>query len=243
MRLRQSIDDILFAEIAARRATGSADRGDVLSLLLAARDEAGGALDDAEVRDQMLTLFLAGHETTATALAWAVHHLVAHPLVLERLRAELAAGPLDTRRLADLAYLGAVVNETLRLTPVLDGVGRLLARPVRVAGWLLPAGAAVAASIYLTHRRPDVWAEPARFDPERFVGLRPSPYAFLPFGGGTRRCVGMAFALYEMKLVLAEIVTRVDLQHAPGHRTGVVRRAITLAPSAGMRVVVTRRAA
>lgn len=242
-RLKAEIDALLFAEFARRRAAGDTGRGDVLSLLVAARDEEGQPMTDEELRDEMLTLLVAGHETTATALAWAFHHLLAHPDALETLRAEVASAPLDAAAVARLDYLDATAKETLRLSPVVTEVGRLLERPTRIGGWDLPAGITVEASIYLVHRRPDVWPEPMRFHPARFVGLRPSPYEFLPFGGGTRRCIGMAFALYEMKVVLAEVLSRVALAPAPGYRMRVIRRSITLAPSDGVPVVVTKRAA
>ena len=142
-----------------------------------------------------------------------------------------------------LEYLDATIKETLRLNPILPLVGRRLQEPMRIGGRDLPAGIIVTPCIYLTHRRPDLWPEPTRFHPQRFMGARPSPYAFFPFGGGVRRCLGMAFALYEMKIVLAEMLGRVALRAAPGHTVRVVRRAITFAPSEGMPVVVESLAA
>ena len=242
-RLKAEIDALLYAEFARRRTAASSEATDVLSLLLAARDEDGRPMTDAELRDEMVTLLVAGHETTATALAWALHNLLAHPYVLATLRAEVTAGPLSPDRLARLEYLDGTVKETLRLDPVVPEVGRHLSRPMRIGGWDLPTGVAAGPAIYLTHRRPDVWPEPERFDPTRFVGRRPSPYEFLPFGGGTRRCLGMAFALYEMKVVLATVLAHVEMAAAPGYRMRMVRRAITLAPSEGMPLVVERRAA
>jgi len=135
------------------------------------------------------------------------------------------------------------VKETLRLSPVLSEVGRRLERPMRIGGQELPAGIAVGPCIYLVHRRPDLWPDPERFDPTRFLGTRPSPYEFLPFGGGVRRCIGMAFALYEMKVVLAQVLLRLELRLAPGYRMKLVRRSITLAPSRGMPVIAAPRAA
>src|SRR5213592_1154157 len=231
----------------SRGAAGAGEGDDVLSMLVAARDDDGQAMSDEELRDQMVTLLLAGHETTATALAWAVHHIIENPDVLASIRTELdrelGDGPLHPGHVMRLEYLDAVVKETLRLRPVIGEVGRVLKRPMRIGGWDLPAGVEASPSIYLVHRRPDVWPDPERFDPQRFVGSRPSPYEFLPFGGGTRRCLGMAFALYEMKVVLAEVLRRVDLVRAPGYRMRMVRRAITFAPSEGMPVVVEKRAA
>jgi cytochrome P450 family 110 len=247
LRIGREVDDILFAEIARRRAEQSSAWSDVLSMLVAARDENGQPMTDQELRDEMFTLLVAGHETTATSLAWAFHRLFANPEVLERTRDELqrvtGGGALEPSRVASLEYLDAVVKETLRLNPILPVVGRRLVTPMRIGGRDLPAGVLATPCIYLAHRRPDIWPNPARFDPTRFLGLRPSPYSFLPFGGGVRRCLGMAFALYEMKVVLAEVLRRVTLRAAPGHQVRVVRRSITLAPSEGMPVVVDAVAA
>jgi cytochrome P450 family 110 len=247
LRVKRDLDTFLFAEFARQRADGGTGRDDVLSLLLAARYEDGKPMSDEELRDQMMTLLLAGHDTTATSLAFTLHNILRHPEVLERLREERAqvvgAGPVAPAQVGRLEYLDATVKETLRLNPIISEVGRVLARPMRIGGWNLPAGAVAAPCIYLTHRRPDLWPEPERFDPGRFIGRRPSPYEFFPFGGGMRRCLGMAFALYEMKVVLAEVLSRVELRLAPGYRMQRVRRSITLAPSKGMPVVVERRAA
>src|SRR5438094_900942 len=141
-------------------------------------------------------------------------------------------------RFVRLEYLDAVVKETARLSPVISQVSRRLQAPMRIGGCDLPAGVVASPCIYLTHRRPDLWPNPARFDPERFIGARPNPYAFFPFGGGVRRCIGAAFATYEMKVVLAEVLTRVELRAAPGYTVRTVRRTVTLAPSGGMPVVV-----
>ncbi len=243
-RLAREIDDLLFAEIARRRADGVAGRDDILSMLIAARDEDGQPMSDQELRDEMVTLLLAGHETTATSLAWAFHRLLGRPDVLGKLRAELRAvagdGPLEPEHVGRLEYLDAVVKETARLSPVIPQVSRRLQAPTRIGGCDLPAGAVASPCIYLTHRRPDLWPSPALFDPERFVGARPNPYAFFPFGGGVRRCIGAAFATYEMKIVLAEVLSRVELRAAPGYTVRTVRRTVTLAPSGGMPVVVER---
>jgi cytochrome P450 len=230
--------------IAARRREGTAGREDILSMLLEARDEAGGAMTDDQLRDEMLTLLLAGHETTATTLAWTLHHLLEHPEWLARLRAELrevGGGSVQPDHIDRLVLLDAVIKETLRLTPIVPMVGRLLTKPATIGGIALPAGAVALASIYLVHRRADLWPEPARFDPSRFVGKKVDPTTYFPFGGGTRRCLGMAFANYEMKIVLATILSRVELTRAPGKRIRLVRRGITFAPSGGMPVVVTAR--
>jgi cytochrome P450 len=244
-RVKRDLDAFLFAEFARRRADGSAgNTDDILSLLLAARYDDGEPMRDQELRDEMMTLLFAGHETTATSLAFAFHNVLRHPEVLERLRQERArAADVAPANVGKLEYLDATVRETLRLNPVISEVGRVLKSPMRIGGWDLPAGVVAASCIYLAHRRPDTWPDPERFDPERFLGRRPSPYEFLPFGGGVRRCLGMAFALYEMKVVLSEVLSRVGLRLASGYRMQRVRRSITLAPSHGMPVVVERRAA
>src|SRR5262249_48127512 len=200
-----------------------------------------------ELRDEMVTLLVAGHETTATSLAWAFHHVLQHPEVRDRVLRELArvtgGGPLLPRHVPQLEDLAATVEEGLRLHPIIPGVGRRLRVPMRIGGRDLPGGVIAIPCIYLTHRREDLWKHPTRFDPERFLGARPSPYAFFPFGGGIRRCLGMAFALYEMKIVLAQVLLRAALGAAPGHTVRVVRRSITLAPSGGMPVVIHEMAA
>jgi cytochrome P450 len=242
LETRKRGDALLFAEIARRRALPADDRTDVLSMLLAARDEDGVPLSDQALRDELVTLLVAGHETTATALAWAVHHLLVHPEVRARLAAEVQ-GIDDPLALSRLDYLDAVVKETLRLTPIVPMVGRRLTRPMTIGGHPLPAGVVGAPSIVLAHRRPERWPDPDRFAPERFLDAKPTPYEFLPFGGGVRRCIGAAFALYEMKIVLAEILRRVELELQPGYEARVIRRSVTLAPSQGMPVVVGRAAA
>lgn len=245
VRTRRKIESILYAEFARRRAMRDESSIDVLSMLLAARYEDGRPMSDEGLRDEMITLLLAGHETTATALAWTVYHTLRHPPVLARIRAELATvvgdAALRAEHVTRLEYLDAVVKEALRLTPVLPDIGRMVRRPVAIGGRRLPAGVNVAPQIYLTHHRADLWPEPHRFDPERFHCQRVSPYAFLPFGGGARRCLGMTFALHEMKVVLARIFARTDLELAPDYIARPVRRAITLAPARGVPIVMSER--
>ncbi|MGH7962509.1 MAG: cytochrome P450 [Candidatus Binatia bacterium] len=247
MQVSREVDHILFAEFARRRATGHAGRTDVLTMLLEARDETGQPMSDAELRDEMITLLLAGHETTATSLAWVFHRILQHPDVLEKLRAELrqviGSGPVTPQHLAKLEYLDATLKETQRLNPIIPLVGRRLQQPQRIGGRDLPAGAVAAPCIYLTHRRPDLWPDPERFAPERFLAKRPSPYEFFPFGGGVRHCLGAAFATYEMKIVIAQVLSRVALHAAPGYTVRIVHRTVTFAPSEGMPVVLDRRAA
>jgi cytochrome P450 len=249
-RFRQLIRDtdaLLYEEFTRRRAASLEGREDILTLLLSARDEQGEPMTDGELRDEMITLLLAGHETSATTLAWVMHRLLNHPDVLARARAELrdvvGGGALAAEHVGRLEYLDATIKETMRLNPIIPAVGRRLAHPMRIGDRDLPGGVVVAPCIYLAHRRPDVWDDPERFAPERFLEKRPGPYEYFPFGGGPRHCLGAAFAMYEMKIVLAETLARVELRASPGYTVRVVRRGITFAPSEGVPVVVDRRAA
>jgi cytochrome P450 len=241
VRAQVEVDRLLRATIAARRREGTAGREDVLSMLIEARDEHGVGLDDNQLRDEMLTLLVAGHETTATTLAWALYHLTSHPEWLARVHAELAevvgSGEIEPEQADKLPVLDAVIKETLRLTPIIPMVARRLAKPATIGGLDMPAGSYAMACIYLVHRREDLWPDPTRFDPGRFIGKKIDPGTYFPFGGGTRRCLGMAFASYEMKIVLATILSRMTVGKAPGKEVRLVRRGITFAPSGGMPIV------
>ena len=229
-RALDPVDELLKEEIRERRdATDLEEREDILSLLLLARHEDGSAMSDQELRDELMTLLVAGHETTATALAWALERLVRHPDKLDRLRAEVAAGEDE--------YLEAVVKETLRLRPILPLVARRLTEPMEIGGHLLPAGVRVTPCIYLIHRRPDVYPEPRRFRPERFLEQPAGTYTWIPFGGGVRRCLGASFAMFEMKAVLSQLVASRSLAPAAPASERVSRRAITLIPQHGGQVV------
>jgi len=241
MRLRAEVDLLLAAEFARRRAEGSAGRHDVLSMLLEARDEEGLGLSDDELRDEMITMLMAGHETTATALAWAFFRILSDDSVLDRLREELRTvtrGQVEPEHVSELVYLDAVIKETARLHPVLPFVVRELQVPMEIGGMDLPRGVIVAPNIVLAHRRADIWPHPERFDPSRFLGGPIRGDRFFPFGGGVRTCLGMAFATYEMKMVLARVLERTVLRLAPGYRPRLVRRGIVLAPSKGVPVVL-----
>jgi cytochrome P450 len=225
------VDQPIYDEISHRRqAADLAERDDILSLLLQARHEDGSPMSDKELRDELLTLLTAGHETTATALAWAVERLVRHPHKLARLTEEVRAD--------ENGYLDAVVAETLRLRPVISVVARRLTEPVEIGGWPLPAGVAVAPSIYLLHRRPDLYPNPDRFEPERFLDEPPGTYNWIPFGGGVRRCLGAAFAQFEMRTVLAELVRRRQLETTRAEAEPVLRRAITETPRRDAEVII-----
>jgi cytochrome P450 len=232
MRQRKAADAEIYDEIARRRrASDVADRDDVLSILLQARDEDGRPLTDEELRDELMTLLVAGHETTATSLAWAFELLLRNRPQLARLQEEIAAGERDD-------YLDAVIKETLRIRPVVPGVVRKLTAPVTLGGYDFPAGVRVAPNIYLTHRRPDVYPEPERFRPERFIENPPDTYSWIPFGGGVRRCLGAAFATYEMKVVIPAILNSVRLRAVGDEPEAITRRAITFVPDRDGTVVV-----
>jgi cytochrome P450 len=235
LRLRTRLDAVIHEEIARRRADpGAAERTDVLSLLVGARDEDGRGLSDSELRDELMTLLVAGHETTATALSWALERLLRHPGPLARRRAELAAGEEEQ-------YLEAVVQETLRARPVLDFAMRWTTAPLRLGDFDIPAETTVGAAIHLIGHREDLYPEPRAFRPDRFLERPPETYAWIPFGGGTRRCLGAAFALFEMKAVLRAILTRAELRAADPRPERARRRAITWVPARGARAVLVAR--
>jgi cytochrome P450 len=241
-RRRSAVGSVLLSEIHRRRAEGTAGRTDVLSMLVEARDEDGQAMSDGELIDEMFTLLGAGHETTATSLAWTFYHALLRRDVMDKLREEVASvvgtEPLGAEHLGKLQYLDAAINETLRLTPVVVGVVRRVKAPVRIGGRDLPAGVNLSAPIYAVHHRPDLWPDPEKFDPNRFINARPMPYTFFPFGGGVRRCLGAAFAGYEMKIVFATVLSRARMSLAPGYRARAVLRTATIGPSKGVPVIV-----
>jgi cytochrome P450 family 135 len=235
LRLMPEVDRLLYEEIAAHRAgrAGSMHGEDVLSLLLAARDEDGQGFSDEELRDHLITLLVAGHETTTTALAWCFERLLRHPAAYARLQRELEDGQEER-------YLEAVLNETLRVRPVIDAVWRKLSAPLAVAGHLLPAGATVMPSIEIVQHS-GAFADASAFRPERFLEGSPPQYTFIPFGGGARRCVGASFAMMEMRAIVRTVLERVSLR-APSARSERVKvHHITLVPARGGRVIVTGR--
>lgn len=235
-RSRAALDEFIYEEIRLRRAEpGHEERDDVLSLLLSARDEEGKAMSDQELRDELVTVLGAGHETTATGLAWAVERLVRNPAVLARLRDSLASGEED--------YLNATVKETLRARPVIVDVARKLKAPATVGGYDLPAGQFVLPAIAALHYREDLFPAPEEFRPERFLDGKADNYAWIPFGGGVRRCIGAAFAEYEMRLILREFVEGSELRPVDPEPERVRVRNITLAPAKGTRVVQASAAA
>jgi cytochrome P450 len=236
------LDRPIYDVIAARRAEGDlSQREDIMSLLMQATHDdtpdggtGGSPMSDRELRDELVTLLVAGHETTANALSWAVERLCRHPAKLERLRQELSVG--------ENTYMQAVVQETLRLRPVISIVLRRLVEPMELGGRMLPAGVSIAPSIHLVHRRPDVYPQPHEFRPERFIeadgGKAPGTYTWIPFGGGVRRCLGGAFAQFEMEAVLRELVLRRTLAPARAKSERVYRRTITETPRHDAEVVL-----
>jgi cytochrome P450 family 135 len=242
-RALDRLDEVVYEELGRRRVQEDlAERRDILSLLMQARDEDGQAMTDRELRDELVTLLLAGHETTATSVAWAVERLVRHPDKLRRLVEEIDAEPDG----GGDEYMTAVVNETLRVRPVVPIVVRMLTEEMQVGSHRLPAGTRVAPSIYLTNRNPRVYEDGKEFRPERFLGSGPETFSWIPFGGGIRRCIGASFATLEMKLILRTMLSELEPRiPSRGHiwRRGEWnrRRAITLTPAGGTRVVWERR--
>jgi cytochrome P450 len=226
------VDELIYREIVERRRAGDLEeRDDVLSMMIGATHEDGSPMTDVEIRDELLTLLVAGHETTATSLAWAVERLVRSPDQLDRLRTEVGEGREE--------YLTATIQETLRLRPVISIVLRKLTEPVEIGGYELPAGVSVAPSIYLVHRNPEIYPEPDRFLPERFLERPPGTYTWIPFGGGVRRCLGASFAQFEMAVVLKELVKRHQIRPAKPQSERVFRRAITETPRYDAEVILS----
>jgi cytochrome P450 len=227
-------DELLYAEIAKHRASGAYENGeDILSLMMQARFEDGSEMSDTDLRDQLMTLLLAGHETTATALAWTFDLLLRHAGPLARLRESLEDGEED--------YLRATISESLRLRPVVPLAGRRLSVDLETDDLHLPAGTDVTPAIWLAHTRAESYPEPFAFRPERFLEDAPDTYAWIPFGGGIRRCIGAAFAEFEMRIVLREVFGRCELHKASPAPEKIGRRNITLSPRAGTPVVLTSR--
>jgi cytochrome P450 family 135 len=237
--LRRNIaaaDTLLYEEIAERRADPNlAERTDALAMLVRAGRDDGTEMTDEELRDQLMTLLVAGHDTTATGLSWALERLTRHPDVLAK--AVRAAGDGDDE------YLDAIAKETLRIRPVVPDVGRILTEPVEVAGYRLPAGIMVVPSITLVHEDAGLYPEPDRFDPDRMVGAMLSPTTWLPFGGGNRRCLGAGFAMVEMRVVLREILRRVELQTTTASDERPKIKHVIMTPHRGARITVSARKA
>jgi cytochrome P450 family 135 len=230
---RRAVDELIYAEIAHRREQADLEeREDVLSMLLLARDEDGNPMTDQELRDELVTLLVAGHETTATALSWAVELLMRNPEVMAKARG------------ADDKYLDAVVKETLRIRPVISGVGRVVRgdEPFQLDGHLIPPGVEINPNIAAIHRRADRYPSAREFRPERFLGDEvPDTYSWIPFGGGTRRCLGASFASFEMRTVIRRVLERAELRPAGDKPSKGVRKGITFVPADGVRALIETR--
>ncbi|MFN6514549.1 MAG: cytochrome P450 [Nostoc sp. CreGUA01] len=242
LRQMQQIDELLYSEIQERRDHPDASRTDILSLMMSARDVNGEPMTDVELRDELMTLLVAGHETTASALTWAfywIHHL---PEVREKLLTELdnVNENADWNEISRLPYLTAICQETLRIYPiVMLTIPRIVKSPIEIMGYELQPGTLLQGCIYLMHHREDLYPEPNQFKPERFLQRQYSQYEYLPFGGGNRTCIGMAFAMFEMKLVLATVLSQMNLALVDNYQVKPTRRGITLGPSGGKWLIAT----
>ncbi|WP_196510877.1 cytochrome P450 [Nostoc sp. NZL] len=244
LRDRERIDELIYAEIAERRQQLDPGRSDILSMLISAQDDTGQSMTDQELRDQLMTLMLAGYETTATAIAWGLYWIHQKPLVCEKLLKELdtLGDSPDPMSIYRLPYLTAVCNETLRIHPVIMFCfPRVVQEPVELLGHPLQPGAVLLPSVYLTHQREDLYPQPKEFQPERFLERQFSPYEFLPFGGGVRRCLGEALAIFQMKLILATALSHYEFALVDRRPEQPQRRGFTLAPAGGVKMVITGR--
>ncbi|MBE9052526.1 cytochrome P450 [Nostocales cyanobacterium LEGE 11386] len=245
LRLIQQIDQLIYTLIQERRAEPGESRQDILSLLISARYDDGQAMSDVELRDELMTMLVAGHETTASALTWAFYWIDQLPEVREKLQRELetlGANP-EPSSIAKLPYLTAVCQETLRIYPIVaNGFIRVVKTPIEIMGYKLPVGTAIVPSIYLAHHREEVYPQSKQFKPERFLERQFSPYEYIPFGGGNRRCIGLAFAQYEMKIALATILAEFQLSMVNKRPLYPVRRGLTLAAPSGLQMIPTVQA-
>ncbi len=241
MRRQQEADKLIYEEIQERRAQPDSSRTDILSLLMAAKDEAGKSMTNEELRDELMTLLVAGHETTATAIAWALYWIHKLPSVREKLLEELDSlgdNP-DPNSIFKLPYLNAVCSETLRIYPIaMMTFPRMVRTPVTLGGYELEPGTLVMGSIYLTHQREDIYPEPKQFKPERFLERQFSSYEYLPFGNGARRCIGLAFAQLEMKLALAKILCSVELELVDNSEIRPKRRGLVTGPDRPIQMII-----
>jgi cytochrome P450 family 110 len=240
-----AINQIIYTEIQERKAKPDSSRTDIFNLLLEAKDENGQSMTDIELRDELITLLTAGHETTATALAWALYLIYKHPSVLEKLRTEidnLESDDPDINTIFKLPYLNAVYCETLRIYPVgMLTFPRRVEKSISIAGYDLEPGTIILGSIYLTHQRPEIYPQPQKFQPERFLEKQFSPYEFIPFGGGARRCIGLAFAQMEMKLAIFKIVKNWELELINTREVLPQRRGLVTGQNRPIKMIVKSR--
>ncbi len=241
LNLQKQLDNLLYTEISNRRQNPDPQRTDILSLLMSVKDEGGEAMTDRELRDELITFLFAGHDTTALAIAWGLYWIYRYPEVREKLLKELnslgdSPEPMSIFR---LPYLTAVCNETLRIHSVaMLTFPRVAEEPVELVGHKLEKGTIVTGCIYLIHQREDLYPEPKKFKPERFLERQFSPFEFIPFGSGSRRCMGEALAQFEMKLVLATILSRYQLELAENKPVKPQRRGVVLAPKGGVKMIL-----
>lgn len=238
IRARQKLDDLIYAEIGDRRTNPDPDRTDILSLLINAQDEAGNSMTDAELRDEMMLLLFAGHETTAIALAWSLYWMHADPSILAKLRSELtkanSSNPMDIFR---LPYVTAVGNETLRINPVaMFTFARQAEADTELLGYKIAEKDVLIGCIYTLHQRPDLYPNPRQFRPERFLERQYTPYEFMPFGGGTRRCVGEALAQFELRLGIDAFATAADFELLDQIPLAAKRKGVVLSPKTGVKM-------
>jgi cytochrome P450 len=242
IRQLEQIDQLIYTLIQERRTQSAPHRQDILSLLISARYDDGQPMSDTELRDELMTMLVAGHETTASALTWAFYWIARLPEVRQKLLQELftlGVNP-EPNNIAKLPYLTAVCQETLRLYPiVMNGFLRIVKSPIEIMGYNLPKGTVIVPSIYLAHHREEVYPQSQLFQPQRFLEKQFSPYEYLPFGGGNRRCIGLAFAQYEMKIVLATILSQFQVSLVNKRSVRPVRRGLTLAAPSGLKMVAT----
>jgi cytochrome P450 family 110 len=242
MQWRAQVDELIFAEIADRRAHFDPSKTDILTLLLSVKDEQGEGLSDQELRDELITMLVAGHDSSAATIAWALYHIATHPEVQDKLIAEIDAADVDPVQVSRLPYLNAVCNESLRLRAAGPTVmQRLTKKDITIRGYDIPANTLIAPCLYLTHHRADVYPNPRSFQPERFLDRQYSTSEFYPFGGANRYCIGSAFAQFEMKLVIATILRQYRLTLAQPYPIKAVRRGVNVAPDQGVKVTVTVR--
>ncbi|TVP61554.1 MAG: cytochrome P450 [Nodularia sp. (in: Bacteria)] len=244
LRLRQQIDELIYAEIKERKAQPDSSRTDILSLMMATRDEAGEQMTDVELRDELMTLLVAGHETTATSLTWALYWIHHQPQVHEKLLQELdtLGEQPDPNTIFRLPYLNAVCSETLRIYPVaMLTLTRLVKSPLQIGEYQFEPGTLLIPCVYLTHHREDLYPDSKTFKPERFLERQFSNSEFIPFGGGNRRCIGMAFALFEMKLVLATVLSNWQMELANTQPVLPVRKGLLFGPKGGVQMFVKGR--
>jgi cytochrome P450 family 110 len=238
------LDELVFQEIAERRQKYQPDRSDILNLLIDAQDADGNGMDDRELRDELMTILFAGHETTATALSWAIYWSNYLPDVQAKLRAEISTlgADRDVMSINKLPYLGAFCSEVLRIHPVaIITFPRLAQEPVSLQGYDIDPGKVVVGCMYLVHHRPELYPDPEQFKPERFLERQFSPYEYVPFGGGSRRCIGLALAQMELKLVMVEILAGCELKLMDKLPIAPARRGVTLAPQTGVNIQVIKK--